>query len=436
MTAIYAIHALAATPIFATRGFLAAFLVAFFARFGADLPLVENLAAAEMLAGAPGWLTGDITLALLGVLALAEMLGEKQAEARELLGMVDRYGKPLLYGTVMLGFLGDEGRVLIDPTAGQRLAAAGFVGMPVGVGIAVVGGMLVWWLARARNAIRTMLFEGDPEDESGVQKLLSWLEDYGVSVGAFLLVVFPLLAFVLALMAISAVGLLRLWATRRENKRRRDCVVCERRIQPSALICPGCHSEQERPMGLGWLGTTPAVGEVGEVVIDVRRHRLELIRWKRCPSCAEPLPKRDVVQACKVCGGSVFPAAGEAEAYLKHVRAQLPRTLFVCFLMSLVPVIGLIGGVVYYRLSLIPGLKRYLPLGTAMVGQWMVRLACFIVLWFQVLPLVGALSVPLMCLINYLFYRRLFERRVRLAKWPAWKPPTRLLNYSGTPRRR
>jgi len=44
-------------------------------------------------------------------------------------------------------------------------------------------------------------------------------------------------------------------------------------------------------------------------------------------------------------------------------------------------------------------------------------------LWFQVLPLVGAFSVPLMCLINYLFYRRLFERRVRKAEWPGWSAP-------------
>jgi len=168
MTAIYAIHALAATPIFATRGFLAAFLVAFFARFGADLPLIDALPAAQMLSGAPEWLTANVTLALLGVLALAEMMGEKQAEARELLGMVDRYGKPVLYGMIMLGFLGDGGKALIDPTAGG-VATAGFGGnVPVGVGITAAGGMLVWWLARARNSIRSMLFEGDPEDESGV----------------------------------------------------------------------------------------------------------------------------------------------------------------------------------------------------------------------------------------------------------------------------
>ena len=43
------------------------------------------------------------------------------------------------------------------------------------------------------------------------------------------------------------------------------------------------------------------------------------------------------------------------------LNKQLPKTLLICFLIGLIPLVGVVPDVVYYRLSLIASLKAYVP---------------------------------------------------------------------------
>ena len=97
--------------------------------------------------------------------------------------------------------------------------------------------------------------------------------------------------------------------------------------------------------------------------------------------------------------------AAFAEAYLAHVGRRLPVVLGVSFLFSLVPVIGLIAGAVYYRIALVLPFSEYLPFGRRFLLRWGVRLLFLLLAIFQIVPLLGGLVVPIMALVSFWAYR-------------------------------
>ena len=74
------------------------------------------------------------------------------------------------------------------------------------------------------------------------------------------------------------------------------------------------------------------------------------------------------------------------------------------------PLLGLIPGIVYYRLSLLGGLRRYLPTGASIVTRWTVRLLNLVLIALQWIPFVGAAMLPLLCITNFALYRRALRR--------------------------
>ena len=87
----------------------------------------------------------------------------------------------------------------------------------------------------------------------------------------------------------------------------------------------------------------------------------------------------------------------------------MPKTLGICFALSFIPVFGLIPGILYYRLSLISSLRIYVPLSTGCLMRWVIRIINLILLGIQWVPLLGSLTLPLMCLVNYQVYRKVLE---------------------------
>jgi len=143
---------------------------------------------------------------------------------------------------------------------------------------------------------------------------------------------------------------------------------------------------------------------------DRQQHRLELISKRRCLVCASKLPKRAIQQKCEACGSLALPSEAWFDAYLSHVKIGLGRTLGVCFFFGLVPVIGLIPGIIYYRFGLISNLRRYVPPTVGIATRWVVRIINMILLTLQGIPILGALALPAMCLVNYYVYRAVVLR--------------------------
>ena len=72
--------------------------------------------------------------------------------------------------------------------------------------------------------------------------------------------------------------------------------------------------------------------------------------------------------------------------------------------------LGVIPGVVYYRLAIVAPFRRYIPPGRGLVLRWGVRLV--VVSWCacQWVPVAGGFAVPAMALINYASYRTAYRK--------------------------
>jgi hypothetical protein len=219
-----------------------------------------------------------------------------------------------------------------------------------------------------------------------------------------MLVVFPLLMILLTAVVF---GLLYLWqkaAQRREERLRVPCASCGNPIYRCAIACPACGVANRQACSVNWLGL-PKLDQPA----DLTRHALDLIAVRRCPSCATRLKQKRPRQTCESCRCELFSDDAQLAAYLQLVQARFVRTLLVCFIFGLVPVVGVVPGIVFYRIHLISPLRRYVPFGWTLLAKWLGRFACFAVLSVQWIPLLGIGSLPVMAAINYGIYRRAFQ---------------------------
>ena len=98
-----------------------------------------------------------------------------------------------------------------------------------------------------------------------------------------------------------------------------------------------------------------------------------------------------------------------ARDYIASIDRRVPITCALCFLMGLVPVLGVIPGVICYRLTIVAPFRRYIPSGQGFVLRWGVRLAILALVALQWVPVAGGLAIPSMALINYVAYRNAFK---------------------------
>ncbi|MEZ4837069.1 MAG: hypothetical protein R2873_34590 [Caldilineaceae bacterium] len=147
--------------------------------------------------------------------------------------------------------------------------------------------------------------------------------------------------------------------------------------------------------------------------MDTESHRTKLISLRRCPVCAS-LPSKGVQQTRSVCNAVTFGSQSDLDRYLTGVNKQLPVTLVVCFLLGLLPVLGLLPpGIIYYRFTLVSKVKRYMPRHIGFQAKRGVRILNGVLILLQPIPFVGAFLLMLMCYSNYVIYRGLLEREGR-----------------------
>jgi hypothetical protein len=120
-----------------------------------------------------------------------------------------------------------------------------------------------------------------------------------------------------------------------------------------------------------------------------------------------------VQQSCPACHTITFASAQELGRYLGAIHQQLPLTLVICFLCGLLPVAGLLPGVIYYRFAFLSGVRRYLPRTIGFGTKWGVRMLNGALILLQPVPVLGGFLLPLMCYTNYTVYRRAMEREGR-----------------------
>ena len=394
------IHSIGSIGLFSSRAFLTAFATALLLRLGPDVPILQNADFLQAVGDAPTWFTKDSTLLILGLLSAIEVFADKSPEARALLQEVDRYIKPAMAGLTYAGMITATDVQFVEKAIGQT----GFVDYLL-MFVIVPG---VYLLSTARAEVLAFFSDADEDDDIGVQGLISWAEDIGVVGGLLFLILFPVVMLVLLGMISGLLLLARKRAEAKEEKAKVACPNCSQMIYPCAIACSACGTQVSSPTAIGVLGQskqTPAP--------DLKSHPYRLTEKKRCPVCATRLTERAAHQDCPVCGHKLFADPNFANDYLANVGKRLPLVLGVSFLLSLVPVVGLIPGVIYYRMAIVAPFRRYIPLSKRIVLKWLIRLFFFFLIAIQWVPLLGGFVVPVMAIVNYGAYRSAFRAQLQ-----------------------
>lgn len=390
MELTHVVFTIGGIPLFASRVFITALAAALPARFAPDV-----------FPALPAWVTADRTLFVLLVLALVENRITKSSAVAGLLARLD----PAVKTFAAFLFIG------VALAAGGLAATDSVLVMVAVVGVslllAAVAAAGVWWVARLRNRVLEVLVELDEDDELGVRRLLSWAEDGWAGLGMVFLVFFPMAALALSGLCVAGLLIVERVLKAREERSKAPCAHCGRPNYRTAVQCLQCRRALAQPRRMGVFGQATA-----ELVTDLDEHRLRLMTRRRCIACATRLPKKSVRQICPGCGTQSFHSPAWAERYMEHLRAKLPRTLAVLLAFGLVPFLGLIPGIIYYRLSLISGINTYIPGGVGCMARWGVRFVTFLLLAFQWVPAIGAATLPLMCCVNYWIYGKVLEREL------------------------
>lgn len=390
MSATYLVHTLVLTPFFASRAFLATFLVALFARLGPSLDVLDS-ATQQMLQATPPWMTHGATLTVLGGLAALEFAATKNQDARAALNEVDALLKAALSFGVSVALIDSATVEPLQPVLSSVFPALLW---------AVVPASLVFVMARIRgNALRAVA-ELDADDALGVQGLLAWGEDCWVLSGFALVVLLPFLAVSLFLLTLLLLFLLHRFVRWMEGHNREACPDCSAAVHPAAPYCGHCGRERPVPLAVGVFGEARR-----KPAEDLEIHRINLLSARRCPVCAERLAKARPSQECGTCSHRSFASQQELDDYLAVLDQGLPQTMLICLGLGAIPLFGIVPGVIWYRLSLVSAVSRYVPRTLGCLTRVGLNVFNLVMIVFQPVPILGSLTLPIMCFVNYKVYR-------------------------------
>lgn len=387
------LYSLASVPMFASRPFLASFMTCLLAKWGAHIPWIESSDVVAALSRSPDWFRSDWCLGILTLFAVAEALSAKHAEVRAVMDEIDGWVKSGMSLFVSLAIL--------DQDTAQTVEKIRHGGLSLESAFAAASSVATFALASVRRAIFGHLAEVDDDDDIGLQSAISWAENSWTVLGILFLIVFPIVAIVLSALTAAGLWWFRRRADAREARSRIPCTQCATPVLPHALACPKCRTALAAPRDVGVFGQ-PRASTAGDLAL----HRFNLIARKRCPVCASRLHKRAVRQACPECSTVTFADRRDFDRYLAAIQARLPKTLLISFAISAIPVVGVVPGVLYYRLAIVSGLRGYIPPLRGCLTRLVVRVINWVIIALQVIPIVGAFVIPLMCLSTYLIYRK------------------------------
>jgi hypothetical protein len=269
---------------------------------------------------------------------------------------------------------------------------------------AVAVAACVFWVSALRGGVMAVFSEADEDDDAGVQGLISWAEDLWALVGPAFLILFPLVMVTLIGAVAGLMLLARKRAEAKEEQSKVPCAGCGAPTYSCAVACAACGTAVETPHQVGVLGQSKP-----EPTTDIAGHPHRLVEKKRCPVCAARFTERAARQTCGACGHELMADAAFSSAYLDRIGARLPSVLGVCLVLSLIPILGLIPGVIYYRLALVAPFRRYIPRGRSLLMRWTIRIFFLVLIATQWVPGLGGVVVPIMAFVNYKAYRSMYE---------------------------
>ena len=403
----YYLLTLSIIPLFVSRAALPIFTTACFARWGSTwdvgwLGFFEDFTGLDLLDNIPVWATGDEVLIVLGIFAAIEFFMRHAPETRMLMdGASDCIIKAMAAGSCSYLLVGGD----LDGLLNLWVESGDLTHFQWGMGLQYTWsfgiGFAVFILASTRSVIWEFLEEIDPDGELGITPLFAWLEDTVGFLGILFAFIMP------GLTAIAAfVGIIGAWSVAKgieamERASHEPCVRCKTLGPKCGPNCASCGVKRATVNKVGLLGRV-----LDEPAPSEAQHRIALIATHRCPTCGHRLGRSGASPTCEACSEPVFASTSDRAAYVSDLSSRLPSTLLVCGMCSFIPVLGLIPGYFYYQLTLLAGLRSYMPTSSRFGRRWLMRLFKLSLLAFQWVPFIGVITLPIICFVDYRIARK------------------------------
>lgn len=459
------VQGFASTTFFTTRPFLTVLGFALFARYGLEVlggDVVASMAPAGIellsygnLASTP-WILGDTALIIFGLLALLEFGATTSDDLRFWYNQTLWLVQPGSAFVVTFSFGNSEVTFFLEwiasllPTMPVAVAGLGdsFGGGAasaatqwgealtwLGHALALVWSALIaiitWFLGRLRAVVVDIIEDLDEDNSLGLQTMMHWAEMAWTAIGTYILFILPSLALIMAGLTVATMFLIRKYFEHRERRSYVPCGQCATPTHPSAPFCPSCKVAREQVRQIGLFGQARDT-----LAAEPTAHRLQLMARKRCPFCAGRLHEKALRQTCQSCGTTTFANISEANSYIRVLDGRLTQTTLIVSILGLIPLVGLVPAMIYYRLSLISSIRSYLPRSTGCFTRWGVRMLNIFLVMLQAFPGVGAIAMPMMCLTNYWVYKQVFTGAAHSALQPAAPTQTMACPGCGAPGQR
>ncbi|WP_338815283.1 hypothetical protein V9L05_09485 [Bernardetia sp. Wsw4-3y2] len=384
------LHAVGTIPLFASRAFLPAFLTSLLFRFPNIFPFTEVDAPSAEL-----FITQTPVIIVLGILAVLEILADKNTDIKVLWLQAEPFLKPIIYSIMLLGVVDNDSEAIM-----QGIYQAG---MGDYVMISFTAGA-VYGLTILRASIQQWLLEIDGDGDLFLNFIFSSIEDTFVFFG-FLLLLATGIGAVIFFGII--VGILYLWQRKiksNEEKQKITCFSCQHKNPPFALECSNCHTPQKEIYKIGFLGQKKEE-QINNDAKARKKQMLSLLTQERCGYCAVKTNKK----VCPTCRKEhILNSSENRKAYIMFVQKRYALWFPLSIALGFIPILGIAIAVLGANLYVFAPLKRQIPTIKAVGIQILTKLLIFLVIFFG--SIAGFILAPLYCSIRFFMWRTAFVK--------------------------
>jgi hypothetical protein len=385
------LHALGTIPLFASRAFLPAFLTSLLFRFPTLIPFSSiNAPSAEL------FITKTPVIIVLGILALLEILADKNTDIKALWLQAEPYLKPIIYSIMLLGVVDNDSEMIM-----QGIYQAG---MGEYVMIFFTAGA-VYGLTILRTRIQTLILDIDEDGDLFLNFIFSSIEDTFVFFGFLLLLFSGILAVIFFALVVGAIYLWQQKIRTDQDKQKNPCKTCQEKNPPFALECSNCHTAQEEVHKIGLFGQKKNE-LIDNSAKDRKKHTLLLLSQERCGYCATKTNKK----TCPACQKEhILNSSENRKMYLTFVQKRYALWLPITVAVGFIPIIGIGISIMGANLYVFAPLKRQISTAKSVGVQILSKIMLFLVIFFG--SVAGFILAPLYCSVRFVMWRTAFLSR-------------------------
>jgi hypothetical protein len=384
------LHAIGTIPLFASRAFLPTFLTSLLFRF-------PNLLSFSDIDAPPAelFITKTPVIIVLGILAVLEILADKNTDIKALWLQAEPFLKPIIYSIMLLGVVDNDSEAIM-----QGIYQAGFGEY---VMIFFTAGA-VYGLTILRASIQQWLLEIDGDGDLFLNFIFSSIEDTFVFFGFLWLLASGITAIIFFGIV---VGVLYLWQRKikaNEEKQKIACSSCQHKNPPFALECSNCHNPQNEIYKIGFLGQRKEE-QISNDTTARKKQMLSLLTQERCGYCAVKTNKK----VCPTCRKEhILTSSENRKAYIMFVQKRYALWLPLSVALGFIPILGIAIAVLGANLYVFAPLKRQIPTIKAVGVQILTKLLLFCVIFFG--SVAGFILAPIYCSVRFFMWRTAFVK--------------------------